>query len=423
MASAVEAPDNRRVTDLQRLLLDWLQRDDSPANVSGFSALSAEEWRDFLSLAAEQRVRPLLWQRIRERGGEGLLPVGVADELRGASRSNTLRNLRLYAELRRLLAALEGEGIPLILLKGIFLAQAVYGDMGLREMNDIDVLARPVDIPRIAEILEGMGYVSLLPISADIVLQAQHHIPRMVREGWGAFEIHGNLTRPDEQFNIDPAELWRRAVPTRVAGCSALTLAPEDLLLHLCLHTSHHHLFAFGLRPSCDIAEVITCFGPVLDWSQVVERALRWGWQRGVYLALLLARELAGAAVPETVLALLCPVDMSDELRATALAQVLGDKRLSASLPPAFAELLESGSLVTKAGIFWRRLFLPRKIIASLYGVPSDSIRILGCYPRRLVDVLRRHTPTLRRYRDNDTPLKSQAERTRCIARWLTGQG
>lgn len=423
MTSDVEAHDDGGMDYLQRLLLESLRRDTPLADAGRFSALSPQEWRDFLSLAAEQRVRPLLWRRIREQEVEGLLPPGVADALRGAYRSNTLRNLRLYAELRRLLSVLEGEGILLIPLKGIFLAESVYGDMGLREMSDVDLLARPADIARIVEILEGMGYVSLLPVPADISLQAQHHIPRMVREGWGAFEIHGRLTRPDEPFNIDPQELWRRAVPARVAGCSVLALAPEDLLLHLCLHTSHHHLFAFGLRPSCDIARVIDYSGPDLDWDHVVERAMRWGWQRGVYLALLLAKELVGAVVPETVLALLRPSDMSDDLRAEVLAQIFGDKRLSASLPPALAEFLESGGLFARARIFWRRLFLPRKMIASLYGVPSDSIRILVCYPRRLVDVLFRHVRTLRRYRHNDASLKSQAERTRCISCWLAGQG
>ncbi len=422
-APASESPDNRGVTDLQRLLLESLRRDTPLADAGRFSELSPEEWRDFLSLTAEQRVRPLLWHRLREKGLEQAVPVEIVDELRGASRSNTLRNLRLYAELRRLLTVLEGEGIPLILLKGIFLAEAVYGDMGLREMNDIDVLARPGDVTRISEILEGMGYVSLHPLSADIAIKAHQHLPRMVKEGQATFEIHWNLTSPGERYSIDPEELWRGVLPVRVAGCSALTLAPEDLLLHLCLHTSHQHQFAFGLRPSCDIAQVITHFAPDLDWDALVERAMRWGWQRGVYLALLLANELAGADVPPHVLEILRPADMSKELLDTARAQLFGDKRLALLVPPAYAELLESACLYDRIRIFWQRLFLPKSLIASLYSVPADSLMIYGCYPRRLVDVLCRHGNTLKRHLQNDAPLKTLAGRTVRISRWLDGSG
>ena len=119
---------------------------------------------------------PLLWHRLRQKGLVAAVPVTVAEELRDIFRWNTIRNMRYYGDLRRLLSALKPEGIPLILLKGIFLAEAVYGDMGLREMSDIDVLARPADLARIAGILTGMGYAPLQPICVDITLKV-HHLP------------------------------------------------------------------------------------------------------------------------------------------------------------------------------------------------------------------------------------------------------
>jgi hypothetical protein len=42
------------------------------------------------------------------------------------------------------------------------------------------------------------------------------------------------------------------------------------------------------------IAEKIARLGSSLNWNIIIERACSWNWQRGVYLALLLARELAG---------------------------------------------------------------------------------------------------------------------------------
>lgn len=404
--------------ELNRLLVECASR-DLPVAASRLSDLPPERWQDLLSLAESQRVCPLLWQRLREKGLEHTVPTPVAEELRDASRRNALSNLCLYAELRQLLSALESESIPLILLKGIYLAEAVYGSIGLREMNDIDVLARPGDITRISEILERMGYVPLQPAGADITLKAQHHLPRMVKAGRAGFEIHWNLTLPGEKYSIDPEELWERAVPVRIAGAAALSLAPEDLLLHLCLHTSFHHQFAFGLRPSCDIAEVVAHFGPALDWDGMAERAFRWGWQRGVYLALLLARELAGAHVPVSVLEMLRPADMSEGVHTAAREQIFGDKNVAASLSPAFAAFLESGRLYDRVCLFWQRLFQPRRVIAFRYSVPSDSMKILACYPRHLVDMIRRHGNILKKHRQNDASLRCLAERTNRIAGWL----
>ncbi|MEI6260114.1 MAG: nucleotidyltransferase family protein [Deltaproteobacteria bacterium] len=405
--------------ELCQLLIDCLKKSGSNVDAIRLSGLSQERWQVFLYLAKTQRVLPLLWHRLRQKGLDTAVPVAAAETFKDAFRQNTLHNLRFYGELRRLLSVLKPEGIPLILLKGIFLADAVYGNMGVREMNDIDILARPTDLARIAEILTGMGYTPLSPISVDTTLKSAHHLPRMVKNGHAGFEIHWNLTCPDENYSIDPGDLWERAVSVHIAGCDALTLSPEDLLLHLCLHTSYHHQFAFGLRPSCDIAETIARFGSTLDWRTLAERAERWGWQRGVYLALQLAKELAGADVPSDILGRLQSMDVTEAVLESARSQVFTDARFAISIPAPFAELLESGRLRDKIWIFWQRVFLPKAIIASQYSVPMDSARIYCYYPRRFVDVLRRHGHTLKKHQQNDAPLKSLAGRTNLIANWL----
>lgn len=408
-----------REWELCRLLTDCLKKDGPGVEPSRLSGLSPERWQALLALTAAQRVRPLLWHRLRQKGLVEAVPARMAEALRNASLRNTVHNLRLYGELRRLLSALKPEGIPLILLKGIALAEEVYGNMGLREMNDIDVLARPADLARIVEILTGMGYRTLQPVCVDITLKTQHHLPGLVKPDHAGFEVHWNLTAPGESYSIDPGGLWERAAPIHIAGCEALVLSPEDLLLHLCLHTSYQHQFAFGLRPFCDIAETIARFGSTLDWQAMTERAIHWGWQRGVYLALRLAGELAGAVVPADIMERLRPADMTDAVLETARAQIFADKYPAVSISAPLAELLESKRFRDKIRIFWQRVFLPRDTIAALYPVPRDSVRIYFCYPRRVVDVLRRHGHTLKKYRQNDAPLKTLVGRTNHIAGWL----
>jgi hypothetical protein len=409
------------IPEISQLLIDCLKKDGPDVEPSRLSSLSPERWKALLALAATQRVSSLFWNRLREKGLDNTVPIKAAEQLQYAFRRNALRNLRFYGELHRLLSALKHEGIPLILLKGIFLADAVYDNMGLREMNDIDLLARPGDLARIAAILKAMDYKSVKPICADITINAAQHLPRLVRHGHASFEIHWNLTNPGIYYSIDPDGLWERAVPIHIAGCDAMALSHEDLLLHLCLHTSYQHQFAFGLRPSCDIAETIARFSTSLNWQIITERACRWGWQRGVYLALLLARELAGADIPVNILERLRPEDMTEAVLETVRTQIFTDKRLAVSIPVPFAELLQSRQPWDKILLFWQRIFLPKAIISSNYSVPMDSWKIYGCYPRRFIDVLRRHRHTLKKYRQNDAPMKSLVERKSTIADWLAG--
>jgi hypothetical protein len=405
--------------ELCQLLVDCLKKDESVVDLTRLSDLSPERWQRFLALAAQQRVKPLLWYRLRQKGLDKAVPGEAVEALRNAFHRNTLHNLRLYRELRRLLTALNSEKIPIILLKGIYLADAVYDNMGLREMNDIDVLARPADLTGIMDIMMGMGYTPFQPICVDITLTEQHHLPPLVKKGHGAFEIHRNLTMEGKSFTIDPEDLWYRAQPIHIVGCDALTLAPEDLLLHLCIHTSYHHQFDFGLRPSCDIAETIARFDSTLNWQTLTDQAAQRGWQRGVYLALRMARELAGARVPSDVLERLCPADMTEAILETVRAQIFTDKSFAVSIPLPFAEILESDRIRDKIHIFRKRLFLPNSEIATAYSVPMNPIRIFSCYPRRIVDALCRYGQIMKKFHQNNALMKALVKRTNLIAKWL----
>lgn len=152
-----------------------------------------------------------------------------------------------------------------------------------------------------------------------------------------------------------------------------------------------------------------------------MERTFLWGWERGVYLALLLAKEMVGADVPLDILETLRPSDVTEDIIETALAQVFITNKTGKIIPAPLAELLVSSRLRDKIRIFFQRVFLPRAVIASHYSVPMDSIRILGCYPRRFWDVLCRHGQTLKKFQENDASLKAYVERTHRIANWLSG--
>jgi hypothetical protein len=303
----------------------------------------------------------------------------------------------------------------MILLKGIYLASAVYEQIGLREMGDIDVLARVSDLPRIVEVMTDLGYLPSRPIFMDVTFQTMHHLPPLEKKGAASFELHWNVSSPGSSHSIDTEDLWKHAVRVQVVGFQTLTFALEDLLLHLCVHASHHHQFNTGLRPFCDIAEIIHRFNSDIDWQTLIERAITRNWQRGVYLTLRLAKEMIDADVPDFVMEKLQTPDGAGPLTEIAYSHIFA----SQSVPEHFAKLLESGSLWTRLRIFLQRVFLPRATIAALYSLPADSAKINIFYLRRFFDVLRRHEKTLRKFHQKDASTKALAERANNIAKWL----
>jgi hypothetical protein len=404
---------------VEQFLLESLKRNHAVPEPPTTTSFSPPDWERLLGLATAMRVRPLLYHRLKEKRWDHLLPETFKSALRQASRETTFRNLRFYGELQRLTTILKQEKIPLIVLKGMFLADAVYSDIGLREMNDIDLLVYPQHVQRIAELLAEWGYTSEAAVSPHEAREVLNHLPRLIKKNVAGFEIHWNVTSPGKVYGIDPEELWKRAVPVRLKGMEVLAFCPEDMLLHLCLHISYQHQFAFGLRPFCDIAELLACYEDNLDWAAVLERSERWGWGRGIYVALLLANNLVDAAIPVQVLAQLQPADIPVDIVDAAVLQVLTDSRVASTVTKHFANFLGHEGLMEKTGIFLDRIFLPRRIMAAKYPADHDSWKIYYYYPRRMFDVFRRLYRTFCKINRGDPELVHLAERTRMIDAFL----
>ncbi|MCI5129143.1 MAG: hypothetical protein D3907_11730, partial [Candidatus Electrothrix sp. AUS3] len=217
-------------------------------------------------------------------------------------------------------------------------------------------------------------------------------------------------------LTIDIEGLWQRAQPASVGGVDTLTLSPEDLLLHLCLHTAVHHPYSNGLRALCDIRETVPHYRDEMDWKTVQRRAEEWGMGNAIYLTLYLAKSLLGAEVPDTLLNKLEPEQEIQQSLAEAeqfLFNPSVDRKLSANHQA--RKLFGSNALQT-AAFFLQRIFLPHETMAKLYDLPVHSPYIPLYYPVRLKDLLVRHTRTVWRIWRKDKATVQQFQ----LVDWLS---
>ena len=389
----------------QQFLQDCLAGASARATGGPGKPLSESDWTEVVDLAAWHGVLPLLYERLTTGAGPQAVPERVLQRLRDGFLMNGAKNALLFKDLAHVLRALEQANIPVIVLKGAHLAASVHSHIAVRTMNDIDLLVGRNDLAKAVSRLGDLGYFAKTRVTDIATLcETTRHWPRMFRPPPApGIEIHWALTQPSEFSNINPAGFWERSRPTTIAGVGARILSPEDLLLHLCLHTASDGSgpFRLGLRPLCDIAAVVHCWQEQINWQELQSRAVQWQADRCVYLALWLAKELLAAAIPDSALQAIRPQDFDDRWAALAMDQVVlaGTKRPS---PQAESALAVLGWLIArrdsefsrgKIGLLLKMIFPSREYMvlwADSHGVPLDSARNSACYLTRARGLLRR---------------------------------
>lgn len=351
------------------LKVEW-----TTATSTGLAQLSAAEWEHLCTLARQQGVLPVLWQRLHQYGQLGLMPAVFAQSIQDRVNAMTVRTLRLYHELGVLLTSLRQQNIDVIVLKGAHLAATVYPDPALRYMNDIDLLFHPAAVPVAVEVLQALGYQPVAPLDWAKHLATDHHLPRFGKPDVVAgVEIHWTITRPNQSYTIALDGLWARAMPVTLAGVTVRGLCPEDLLLHICEHASYHHRFLQRMRFLCDIDALIRHDAQTMDWAQVQARAQEYGWTKGVHLTLLLAQQLLATPVPLTVLQGLQAAAFDHRLISIAIEQFFADHKAAGAISADFAQFSVAQTWREKVKIVGRRLWLPSEIIANHFQISPHS--------------------------------------------------
>lgn len=401
-------------------LLLQILHPSGPANLMR-NHLTPVQWHALIALAEQQRIAAQLYQRLIDHGLLFLLPAAAAVRLRAAYRTNAMRNLNLYSDLVQFLKALQVAAIPAIVLKGTYLAHAVYPNLAQRYMVDFDLMVYEDALPTVIEIAATLGYHPIAPVILDNSKALHHHLPRFVKpHGVASVEIHWTITRPDQAYTITMAGLWERAQPFSLPGVTSLALSHEDLLLHLCLHATYHHHFLQGVRPLCDITETVSRYGETMDWDALCQRAQAWGWSKGVYLALYLAKVFLNAAIPEPVLTALEPAHVSPQLVAIAKTHLFAAyEQFGTGTSSEFMQVVGEGSLPARLRLLWHRMFLSRPELAYVYHLPVDSPKLPLYHFVRLWELLLRYRRLVWQWLCGDAEFSHTKRQRNDFIQWL----
>ena len=207
-----------------------------PASWDGLK-ITADE---LLALCEKEELVPLVYERLSRGGSADEWPPQLRESITAGARRFATEEALRGAEARTVLAALAGQGVQPILIKGTALAYTMYGAPAARPRHDTDLLVAAGDVETTRQAFSSLGYTATLYCHD---LFSQFEVQKVDAFGvLHAFDVHWKIsTQPVFADLLTYEELLPRAVP--VTGLCRAAIAPRtvDALLLACFHPVMHH--------------------------------------------------------------------------------------------------------------------------------------------------------------------------------------
>lgn len=301
---------------------------------------------ELFTVAAEEGVNGFLWQKILQT--DGLIEEEFHQSLNEQVRELQLRYLRMQHACGRVLLTLNQAKIPVICMRGVAVAELLYGDQAaLRPISDMDIL---LDERQMLDAKQGLW---------DIGFRPDSKYRNIYFRGDVSIDLH------HEPLGIERIQMWKHLTPLRIddfmkyahegklVGESTLLLLPRVNLPYLCFHALKHSFERLVWLK--DIALLANRVSEKEGWDEVLQGVREYRLERPCFYALSYVKEHLNVSVPEEVLVKITPA-MSFVERSLYRRHMNHEvipflaERLFARMQPNFSHRIR----------FWRETIYPR---------------------------------------------------------------
>ena len=262
----------------EKFILNAARLDLSDENIARLKDISSKDidWDLLFKKASFHGVSTFIYYSLKKHNLTHLLPADLFNKLKENYHLVGLKNIKFLKKIHELSNIIEEK---IVLLKGGYLINNFYPDIGIRSMCDIDVLVEKERAADIWNLLKSKGFVQGGPNRQsmaksnvhDKVIQF-HHLDLLFSENC-AIEIHSNLFE-NHDFFYETEMAFKKAISIN-SNNTLYRLSNEFFLIHLCshfyLHNYLHKQIGKNLRMLCDINEFILKRGHEIDWNEINE--------------------------------------------------------------------------------------------------------------------------------------------------------
>ena len=260
-----------------------------------------EEWKGLVDFddadAGTVRLVPLIYRNLLAQEVQDPL-IG---KLKGIYRRTWYRNQLVFHRCAAIVDLMRSKGIDAMLLKGPALVLQYYKDLGIRPMDDFDLLVRPAQASRAIAALQESGWLLARKNSHEIEPQIPLRNSADFTNGdRTTIDLHWNLLLGSKATDNDE-EFWSRAVPVRLEDVQTLALSAEHQFFHVLAHGARWNPLP-PIRWIADAFTVLSHRKEQFDWSQIVALTKRFELQLSMHLMLKCLREEFEVAIPSDVI-------------------------------------------------------------------------------------------------------------------------
>ena len=252
------------------------------------------DWAGLFKQALYHGLASMLYRHCRDLGLFTHMPEWIEETLKNIYHKTILLNLRILQFLNDFGIILRQENSRVIVLQGAALLLSVYDDIGIRPMEDIDLMVLPDHGRKIKQLLEGMGF------SPDPIY------PDSYKKGMIYIDIHldpfsGERINARKQVICHDSNYFRD---------SALLFMEKEIPIYRLSHFDNlialsHHLLKHNftrLKWFVDIRETLFSKSIRIDWDAFASYCRRTESDRCILYILILLRRLLNARVPAKAL-------------------------------------------------------------------------------------------------------------------------
>ncbi len=292
-------PEQQILINSARLELDDIAKSGIKSII-----LNNPNWHEILALSAQYGTQPLLNKHLSKDAFSQHIPDQVLKTLNNNVSRLSLKCHLIHSELSLFLEAVILQNIPVILLKGSFLANSIYRNISLRPMGDIDILCKKKDIERIQNLLIKKGYSQSYRkhITHE---ELEVHLSPYIHPNGAIIEVHTDifpqLFCPEEYIE----NIWEHICPCESFATPVYSLSNEHLLLFLITHLYKHFTGIKGITLYwlCDIHEVVRQLGDKIKWDRFFKDSDLLNTAEAVSAIFQLIQAEWRTPMPETVVA------------------------------------------------------------------------------------------------------------------------
>lgn len=270
-------------------------------------------WAYFLKKAQRDNLSPLIYKSLLKiPAAKNIVPPGIWQSLKDSYYSCLSQNISGLRQLEEIVENFQKEKIEIILFKGLTLAELIYGDLGLRPCQDIDIMVRKEDFLKADKVLRNLGFYTHFNLKNFGEIRFSNYLYFPIKKIQTTVHLYWHLINSPYHsrvcWSIDIDKLWLKAQPIKLGKAGLCTFSPEHSIIYLSMHALKHSFFPLILL--CDINEFLRVRKEKIDWDGLIREGFRFNLTKQIFYSLYLAKELFGADIPGEALSKLRPRKM-----------------------------------------------------------------------------------------------------------------